>query len=109
MKLAVMDPANRDGELVVPSGGLAIADRGESGLKPFLDNFGIYRRQGVLGRQISLRPNGRLIRRTDSHQFLEQALPKHCRLFGRTNGSCTAVLPTVIASILGLIVRCTSC
>ena len=67
---------------------LAIADRGESSLKPLLDNFGIYRCQGVLGRQISLRPDGRLISGTDSHQFLEQSLPKNCRLFGRKNSFC---------------------
>src|SRR5262249_3888729 len=67
---------------------LAIADRGEPILEPLLDNFGIDRCQGVLRRQISLRPDGRLIRRADSHQFLEQALPKNCRLLGRENGSC---------------------
>jgi hypothetical protein len=68
---------------VRPDRGPAIAGRQEPCLKPLFDNFGIYRCQGVLGRQISLRPDGRLIRRTDSQQFLEQALPKHCRLFRR--------------------------
>src|SRR5262245_2293117 len=71
-----------------PVRGQTIADRGEPILKPLLDNFGIYRCQGVLGRQISLRPDGRLIRRADSHQLVEQALPKNCRLLGSENGSC---------------------
>src|SRR5262249_22451016 len=68
--------------------GLAIADRGEPILKPLLDNFGIYRCQGVLGRQISLGPDGRLIRRTDGRQLVKQALPKNCRLLRSENGSC---------------------
>src|SRR5215467_10069159 len=71
-----------------PVRGLAIADRGEPILKPLLDNFGIYRCQGVLGRQISLGPDGRLIRRTDGRQLVEQALTKNCRLLRSENGSC---------------------
>ena len=71
-----------------PVRGLPIGHRGELRLKPLLDNFGIYRCQGVLGGQISPCPDRRLIRRTDSHQLVEQALPKNGRLFGRKNGSC---------------------
>src|SRR5262249_17761832 len=71
-----------------PVRALAIADRGEPTLNPLLDNFGFYRCQGVLGRQISLRPDGRLIRRADGYQFVEQALPKNRRLLRIENGSC---------------------
>src|SRR5262249_10670011 len=49
-----------------PVRGLAIADRGDPIPKPLLDNFGIRRCQGVLGRQILLRPAGCLIRRANS-------------------------------------------
>src|SRR6516165_106763 len=49
-----------------PVRGLAIADPGDPIPKPLLDNCGIRRCQGVLGRQISLRPAGCLIRRADS-------------------------------------------
>src|SRR5262249_45132511 len=49
-----------------PVRGLAIADRGKPSLKQLLDNFGIYGCQGVLGSQISLGPDRRLICRTDN-------------------------------------------
>src|SRR5262249_2377481 len=49
-----------------PVRGLAVADRGKPSLKQFLDNFGIYGCQGVLGSQISLGPDRRLICRTDN-------------------------------------------
>jgi len=71
-----------------PDRGLPIGDREKLRLKPLLDSFGIFRCQGILGGQTSLRPERRLIRRTDTHQLVEQALPKDCRLFGRKNGSC---------------------
>src|SRR5262249_12921736 len=84
------------GQTIGPTGrsrpvrGLAIRDRGAPTPKPPLDNFGIRRCQGVLCRQISLPPDGCLIRRADSHQLVEQAIPKNCRLLGRENG-CSAI------------------
>jgi hypothetical protein len=59
--------------------GLSIADLGESRLKPLLDNLGIRRGQGVLGRQIPMRPRSRLVSRIYSRQLLNQAFAKACR------------------------------
>ena len=57
----------------------AIAERGEPRLKPLLDKFGVCCCQGVLGRQIPMRPGGRLIGRIYSRQLLNQAFAKTCR------------------------------
>jgi hypothetical protein len=48
-----------------PVRGVSIADRGERRLKTLLDYFGVCGKR-VLGRQIAMRPSGRLIRRIDS-------------------------------------------
>ena len=55
-----------------------IADGGEPLLKALLDHFGVWRGQGVFGRQIPLRPKSRFIRRIYSGQLLDQAFAKAC-------------------------------
>jgi hypothetical protein len=56
----------------------AIADCREPCLKLLLDNLGISCRKRVLGRKISMRPDGRIIGRMDGSQLRNQALPKAC-------------------------------
>jgi hypothetical protein len=62
-----------------PATVLAIADCGKPSLKPLLDDSGIRRCQGILGRQIPMRPGRRLVRRVYSRHLRNQAFPKACR------------------------------
>jgi hypothetical protein len=57
----------------------AVTDFAESRLKPLLDNFGICGCQRVLGREIPMRPGGRLVLRLYGRHLLYQALAKACR------------------------------
>ena len=47
-------------------------------LKPLLDNFGVCRCQGVLGREILMRPSGRLVLGAYGRHLLYQAFAKAC-------------------------------
>jgi hypothetical protein len=51
----------------------------EPRLKPLPDNFGVRRCQGVLDREIPMRPSGRLVLGAYSRHLLNQALAEACR------------------------------
>ena len=63
-----------------PAGRIAVLTHPtEPRLKPLLDNFGIRRCQGIFGREIPMRPSGRLVLGAYSRHLLNQALAEACR------------------------------
>jgi hypothetical protein len=65
---------------------LAVAERRQYHLKPFLDDLGVGRREGALGGKTPMGPGGRLISRFKALKLGQKPIPQGCGLIWSENG-----------------------